>query len=63
MNSDRDGRVKKAGSQSQIVFGTDYWFRGIEETVKNLETCGVFNAAELRQINRGNVEQFIPKYK
>jgi 6-methylsalicylate decarboxylase len=48
---------------SQIVFGTDYWFRGIEETVKNLDTCGVFNAAELRMVNRGNMEAILPKYK
>jgi hypothetical protein len=48
---------------SQIVFGTDYWFRGIEETVKNLETCRVFNANELHMINRGNMEAIIPKYK
>ena len=48
---------------SQILFDTDYWFRGIEETVKNLETCGVFNAEELRAINRGNAENMMPKYK
>ena len=48
---------------SQIVFGTDYWFRGIEETVKNLDTCGVFNANELRMVNRGNMEAILPKYK
>jgi predicted TIM-barrel fold metal-dependent hydrolase len=57
------GALRKLVPMSQIVFGTDYWFRGIEETVKNLDTCGVFNAEELRAINRGNVERIIPKYK
>ncbi len=57
------GALRKLVPMSQIVFGTDYWFRGIEETVKNLDTCGVFNAAELQAINRGNVEKMLPKYK
>src|SRR5262245_23480722 len=57
------GALRKLVPMSQIVFGTDYWFRGIEETVKNLDNCGVFNATELQAINRGNVEQIIPKYK
>ena len=57
------GALRKLVPMSQIVFGTDYWFRGIEETVKNLDTCGVFNVEELRGINRGNVERIIPKYK
>ena len=55
--------LKQLVPMSQIVFGTDYWFRGIEETVKNLDTCGVFNAAELRTINRGNMEAILPRYK
>src|SRR5262249_19102496 len=41
---------------SQIVFGTDYWYRTAEETGKGLVTGKVFNDAELRAINRGNVE-------
>jgi 6-methylsalicylate decarboxylase len=55
--------LKKLVPMSQIVFGTDYWFRGTEETAKNLDTCGVFDAAELRMIHRGNVEAILPKYK
>lgn len=57
------GALRRLVPVSQIVFGTDYWFRGIEETVTNLENSGVFNADELRMINRGNVEQLIPTYR
>jgi predicted TIM-barrel fold metal-dependent hydrolase len=57
------GALRKLVPMSQIIFGTDYWFRGAEETVKNLDTCGVFNAAELRAIYRDNVGALIPTYK
>ena len=39
---------------SQIVFGTDFPFRTTVETAKGLDTCGVFNVAEIRAINREN---------
>jgi 6-methylsalicylate decarboxylase len=48
---------------SKILFGTDYWFRTAEETARGLETCKVFNAAELRAINRGNAETLFPRYQ
>jgi predicted TIM-barrel fold metal-dependent hydrolase len=48
---------------SQIVYGTDYWYRNAEETSHNLVNCKVFNAEELRAINRGNAERIMPKYK
>lgn len=48
---------------SQIVFGTDYWYRTAEETGRGLTTNKVFNAEELRMINRGNVERILPRYK
>ena len=35
---------------SQIVFGTDYWYRTAEETGRGLTTNKVFNAEELRHI-------------
>jgi predicted TIM-barrel fold metal-dependent hydrolase len=39
---------------SQIVFGTDYFYRTATETVRGLETCGAFSRAELDAIARGN---------
>ena len=48
---------------SQIVFGTDYWYRTAEETGHGLTTNKVFSAQELRMINRGNVERILPRYK
>jgi 6-methylsalicylate decarboxylase len=48
---------------SQIVFGTDYWYRTAGETGKGLTTNQVFTAAELKMIDRGNVERLLPKYK
>jgi predicted TIM-barrel fold metal-dependent hydrolase len=48
---------------TQILFGTDYWYRTAGETGKGLTTNQVFNAAELKMIDRGNVERILPKYK
>ena len=42
---------------SQIVYGTDYWYRTAEETGRGLVTNKVFNAEELRMLNRGNTEK------
>jgi len=39
---------------SHIVFGTDYPFRSSIEHVEGLKNCGVFDAAELRAIDRDN---------
>ncbi len=49
--------------REHILFGTDYWFRTTEETGRGLDTCKVFNAAELRAVNRGNAERILPQYK
>jgi predicted TIM-barrel fold metal-dependent hydrolase len=48
---------------TQIMFGTDYWYRTAGETGKGLTTSKVFNEAELKMIDRGNVERILPKYK
>lgn len=55
--------LREVAGVSQIVFGTDYWYRTAGETGKGLTTNKVFNAHELRAINRGNVERIIPRYK
>jgi predicted TIM-barrel fold metal-dependent hydrolase len=46
---------------SQIVFGTDFPFRTTAETGKGLTTCGVFNARELRAIDRENALKLLPR--
>jgi predicted TIM-barrel fold metal-dependent hydrolase len=46
---------------SQIVFGTDFPFRTTAETAKGLTTCRVFNAQELRAIDRGNALKLFPR--
>jgi predicted TIM-barrel fold metal-dependent hydrolase len=48
---------------TQIVYGTDYWYRTAGETGKGLTTNQVFSATELKMIDRGNVERILPRYK
>jgi predicted TIM-barrel fold metal-dependent hydrolase len=48
---------------SQIVYGTDYWYRSAAETSKGLVTNKVFNAEEMKAINRGNAERILPRYR
>jgi predicted TIM-barrel fold metal-dependent hydrolase len=55
--------LKKVVPVSQILFGTDYWYRTAEETVRNLTAAKVFTDAELRAIARGNAERLLPRYK
>jgi predicted TIM-barrel fold metal-dependent hydrolase len=55
--------LRKVVPATQIVFGTDYWYRTAEETARGLVTGKVFSDAELRMINRGNAERLLPKYK
>ena len=53
--------LKQVVSSSQIVFGTDVPFRNCVEHVKGLEECGVFSAAELAGIWRGNAARILPR--
>ena len=48
---------------SQIVYGTDYWYRNAAETSRGLMADKVFTADELRAINRTNAERILPRYK
>ncbi len=57
------GALRKVVPVTQIVYGTDYWYRTAEETGRGLTTNKVFNAEELRMISRGNAERILPKYK
>jgi predicted TIM-barrel fold metal-dependent hydrolase len=42
---------------SQILFGSDYFYRSAAKTVQALEACGVFNRDELRVIEGGNAQR------
>jgi predicted TIM-barrel fold metal-dependent hydrolase len=55
--------LKKVATPSQIVFGTDYWYRTAEETGRGLITSRVFSESELSAINRGNAERLLPRYR
>ena len=48
---------------SQIVYGTDYWYRNAAETSLGLLGDKVFTADELKAINRTNAERILPRYK
>ena len=49
-------------SVSQIMFGTDYPYRTTAEHVKGLAECGLFNAADLAAIGRGNAARLLPRF-
>jgi 6-methylsalicylate decarboxylase len=57
------GALRKVVPVSQIVFGTDYWFRNIDESAANLTGSKVFSPKELNAIYRGNAEKILPRYK
>jgi len=55
--------LKTVVHTSQIVYGTDYWYRTAEETSRGLVTGKIFNAQELHAVDRGNVERILPRFK
>jgi predicted TIM-barrel fold metal-dependent hydrolase len=55
--------LRKVVPVSQILYGTDYWYRSAAETGQGLTTSRVFNAEELRSINRSNAERILPRYR
>jgi len=55
--------LKKVAHVSQIVYGTDYWYRTAEETSRGLMTAKVFNTQEMQAVNRGNAERILPRFK
>ena len=57
------GALRKVVPVSQIVYGTDYWYRSAAETARGLVANKVFNDAEMRAINRGNAERILPRYR
>ncbi|HLK51004.1 MAG TPA: amidohydrolase family protein [Bryobacteraceae bacterium] len=57
------GALRKVVPVSQIVYGTDYWYRNSVETARGLMTNKIFTDEELRAINRGNAERILPRYR
>jgi predicted TIM-barrel fold metal-dependent hydrolase len=57
------GALRKVIPVSQILYGTDYWYRTAVESVRGLNTSKVFSAEELRAINRTNAERILPHYR
>ena len=57
------GALRKVVPVSQIVYGTDYWYRSAQETMRGLTTNRVFSAEELEAINRGNALRILPRYR
>jgi predicted TIM-barrel fold metal-dependent hydrolase len=57
------GALRQVVLMSQILYGTDYWYRTAEETARGLATANVFNTQEMRAINRGNAERILPRYR
>jgi predicted TIM-barrel fold metal-dependent hydrolase len=57
------GALRKVIPVSQILYGTDYWYRTAVESIRGLTTSKVFNAQELRAIQRGNAERILPRYR
>jgi predicted TIM-barrel fold metal-dependent hydrolase len=55
--------LKRLVSTSQIVFGTDFPFGRSAGIAAGLQECGIFNADELRAIDRENAYKILPKYK
>jgi predicted TIM-barrel fold metal-dependent hydrolase len=57
------GALRKVIPVSQILYGTDYWYRTAVESVRGLTTSKIFDAQELRAINRTNAERILPRYR
>ena len=57
------GALRKVVPVSQIVYGTDYWYRSAQETALGLTSNGVFTKDELEAVNRGNAMRILPRYR
>ena len=65
-NSAAMAALKKVMTTSHILFGTDQLNAASEDnpihTVEGLESCGVFDAADLQAIYRGNALRLFPQF-
>jgi len=55
--------LMKLVTSSQVVFGTDFPFLTAGATAAELRETGMFNAADLEAIERGNAVRPTPKYR
>jgi predicted TIM-barrel fold metal-dependent hydrolase len=55
--------LMKLVSPSQVVFGTDFPFLTAKATAAELRGTGLFSAADLQAVERGNAERLMPKYR
>ena len=55
--------LTKLVKPTQILFGTDFPFLTARDTAAGLREVGLFNAVELRAIERGNAAELMPRYK
>jgi len=51
------GALRQVVPPSQILYGSDFWYRTNVETARGLNTSGVFTPSELRAVQRGNAER------
>ena len=54
--------LRSVASADNIVFGTDFPFLSADYHTKGLSASGVFNAEELRGIDRDNILRWLPQY-
>ncbi len=57
------GALRKVVTPTQIVFGTDYWYRTTAETAQGLVSSKVFSDKELQAINRDNALRLLPRFR
>jgi 6-methylsalicylate decarboxylase len=55
--------LTKVVAPTQIVFGTDFPFLTAKNTAAGLREVGLFSAADLQAIERGNAAGLMPRYK
>ena len=55
--------LMKLVSSSQVLFGTDFPFLTAKATATELQETGLFSAADLQAIGRGNAAGLMPKYR
>ena len=48
---------------TQILFGTDYPFGPAKNVAAGLRAVGLFSAADLQAIERGNAARIMPRYR
>jgi 6-methylsalicylate decarboxylase len=55
--------LMKLVPSSQVVFGTDFPFLTARETAMGLRETGMFSAADLAAIERGNAARIMPRFR